>query len=230
MACSPKCHAAAPRGQFTIAGRHTRLTLRSRTLDPEAGIPQCPRIFCPKRGAPVRSRPAGYGNECGVGSTEPRDSREHRFVADAGHELRGPIAALRATGENRAREDLERRVQSAANSSHDWRCSPTTSLRWKPNPTPTSCGVDVDELVWESSYVRGGTQLQVDLNELSPAQVSARESDMVRVIDNLSSKATRYATNCVDSASGKRTIRWHRAHFRNGCVLRRTGARCTSAL
>jgi signal transduction histidine kinase len=126
--------------------------------------------------------------------------RERQFVADASHELRSPIAALHAAlevegpdidgirrGHRTALSELQRLEVLAddlltVNSVEGARAGPPARL------------IDLDELVVaQAEQLRKRSSLEVDISDVSAGQVQAREIDMMRVIENLSSNAARYA-------------------------------------
>jgi signal transduction histidine kinase len=131
-------------------------------------------------------------------------SRERQFVGDASHELRTPIAAVRALLETepsdpasvvRLRaEVLERLAQlqdlvdellvlAQADGAAIERCT-------RP--------VDLDELVLaQARQLRRTTDLRIDTAEVSGGQIAARDTDIARVIENLATNAARHAETAV---------------------------------
>jgi signal transduction histidine kinase len=135
-----------------------------------------------------------------LGRMQAALTRERQFVADASHELRSPIAALKAL--------LENRETSSTTLSETDRKAKAVLLRLEiladdllvlnrsQNGTDhhRSRPVDLDELVLsQAEQLRGSTSLTVDVSAVSGGQVLASEGDMIRIIENLSSNARRHA-------------------------------------
>jgi signal transduction histidine kinase len=130
-------------------------------------------------------------------------SRERRFVADASHELRTPVAALHAALElpRHGREGLQRSQDAAIRALQrldvlvegllvlDSSADPARA-----NKTP----IDVDDVVLDVvEHVRALTTKQLDVSNVSGGQVLAREVDIIRIVENLTSNAVRHATSRV---------------------------------
>jgi signal transduction histidine kinase len=130
-------------------------------------------------------------------------TRERRFVADASHELRSPIAALRAALEVSPRDQAQGRSNDAALSALqrlDVLAEDLLVLDAADHPGAGRAPqlVDLDELVLEQvSQLRQVTELDLDVSGVSAGQVFAREVDMMRIIENLSSNACRHAASRI---------------------------------
>jgi signal transduction histidine kinase len=131
-------------------------------------------------------------------------NRERRFVADASHELRSPIAALKARLEYPETEttsigdtDQEAlavllRLEILADDLLVLNRAQNGLEHTRLRP------VDLDELVLsQAEQLRATTPLTVDVSAVSGGQVLAREVDMMRIIENLSSNARRHATSRI---------------------------------
>ena len=130
--------------------------------------------------------------------------RERQFIADASHELRSPIASLRAAletddprgeGTQRSHEVALSELQRLDMLADELLTLDSLNGRRK-GPPPRL--VDLDELVLaQAEQVRRRSLLEIDVSGVSAGQVLAREVDMMRIIENLSSNATRHARTCV---------------------------------
>jgi signal transduction histidine kinase len=128
--------------------------------------------------------------------------RERQLVADASHELRSPVASVRAL--------LETRGQAADPAEHDAEALAALSRLQElvegllelashdasvPSPARP---VDLDELVMERARaLRASSGLTVDTSLVSGGQVTGAEEGLRRVVDNLSSNAGRHARTQV---------------------------------
>ncbi|MGH8973157.1 MAG: ATP-binding protein [Acidimicrobiia bacterium] len=137
------------------------------------------------------------------GATE----RQRRFVGDASHELRSPLAALRADLEvalsgrdgeaewastaRRLLGDVERQEALVQDLLFLARADESTAAR---NPTL----VDLDDLVLtEVSRLRLRAPVSVDISGVSGAPVRGHWEDLARVVRNLLENAVRYAASQV---------------------------------
>jgi signal transduction histidine kinase len=148
-----------------------------------------------------------------LGRLEQAQDRQRRLVADASHELRSPVAAIRqhaevalahpgrtTTAELAATvlaEDL--RLQRLAEDlllltradEH------TLALRRRP--------VDLDDLVFdEAKRLRESTALRVDTAAVSAARVEGDPAALARVLRNLADNAARHATARLDFSVAER--------------------------
>jgi signal transduction histidine kinase len=127
--------------------------------------------------------------------------RERRFIADASHELRSPIAAAQALLEAAGADPMMRAEahQKALSSLQRLHALAEDLLALSATgATRHDRLVDVDELVLiQVADLRRKTTLEIDASSVSGAQVIADERDLFRVIENLSSNAVRHATSKV---------------------------------
>lgn len=134
--------------------------------------------------------------------------RQRRFVADASHELRSPIASLRQHAEvavdhtdHVRTEDLAKvvlaesvRMQHLVDDLLLLARTDEGSLRLARR------SVDVDDIVFsEARRLRGGA-VQVDTNLVGAGRVLADEAAIRRVIGNLADNAARHAASTVTFA------------------------------
>jgi signal transduction histidine kinase len=128
-------------------------------------------------------------------------AREHQFVADASHELRSPIAAMRALLETESTDPdlivltradaLARLTQLQDLADQLLELESTGSGPFGP--------VDLDELViGQARQLARRTALHVDASAVSGGQVFGSERDLARVVENLSGNAARYATRRIE--------------------------------
>jgi signal transduction histidine kinase len=128
--------------------------------------------------------------------------REHQFVADASHELRTPIAGLRAVLETEAadpslvvltRADALVRLDQLRDLVEE-----LLALERADALAPSSQAVDLDELVLgQARQLARSTTLRIDTSRVSGGQVAGRDTDLARVVENLSANAARYARSTV---------------------------------
>lgn len=129
--------------------------------------------------------------------------REHQFVADASHDLRTPIAAMRALLETEAADpSLVVLTRADALAQLDQLRvlvdQLVTLARADAADPPPAMPVDLDELVLgEARQLARGTRLHVDTSRVSGGQVAGRDTDLGRLVENLATNASRYATTTV---------------------------------
>jgi signal transduction histidine kinase len=140
-----------------------------------------------------------------LGRVQESHDRQSRFVGDASHELRSPLATVRTRLE----------VALRAPDSTDWKSVAEASLRQTSRmerlvddllmlartdtagaaPTMT---VDLDELISEEiSYLRTVSRVAIDTTQVSAGRVLGHPDELRRVIVNLASNAIRHATSTV---------------------------------
>ena len=136
-------------------------------------------------------------------------ARERRFVTDASHELRSPMAGLKAALGHRSHDplDAQARLASAMSSFQRLELLADELLTLEASslaPSTPPQQIDLDDLVLsEAAHLRSSSHLRVIVTEVSAGQVLAREMDLVRIIDNLSSNAARHAKDKVCFALGE---------------------------
>jgi signal transduction histidine kinase len=136
---------------------------------------------------------------------EAANRRQQRFVADASHELRAPLARMRSELE----VDL-----AHSDGSDPWRThrSVLDEIEWlqrlvddllqlarmDASAEPQLSVVDLDDLVLaEAERVRVDGSVRVDLSELSAAQLQGDPDGLTRAVRNLADNAARHARTTV---------------------------------
>jgi signal transduction histidine kinase len=136
---------------------------------------------------------------------EEASTRQRAFVADASHELQGPLAALRA--------ELE--VALTRPGATDWAATARALLddsarlerlvrdllflaRTDEAPVPERRLVDLDDVVLEeATRVRGTAPVPVDTRDVSAAPVHGSRDELARLARNLLDNAARHARTRV---------------------------------
>lgn len=131
---------------------------------------------------------------------------QRRFVADAAHELRGPLAALRARLEvNQRARDPELWQQAApvlledSQRMADLVGDLLALARLDESPQlPAPAAVDLDEIVFAAARRwRGTASVVLDTSRVSAGLVLGDADLLTRVVDNLLSNAVRHAATRV---------------------------------
>jgi signal transduction histidine kinase len=130
-------------------------------------------------------------------------TREHQFVADASHELRTPIAGVRALLETepadptsvvRVRAEALARLGQLQDLVEDLLVLAKADTGPHQPPRP----VDLDELVLGAArQLARTTKLRIDTSRVSGGQVVGRDTDLGRLVENLATNAARYANTAV---------------------------------
>lgn len=146
-----------------------------------------------------------------LGRIEAAADRQRRFVADAAHELRTPLAALRT----RLEIDLRHRPAGAApadieaTSTEQIALGQVTRLvdlvndllelaRLDADPHLQQRPVDLDDLVWDGAReAREQAPPRIDTTGISPARVLGDPAALRRVVRNLLNNARRHASHTV---------------------------------
>jgi signal transduction histidine kinase len=151
---------------------------------------------------------------------ERAQAQQRRFVSDASHELRSPVASIRQHAEVALAHPDRTTVGALADTvlAEDLRVQRlvedllllaradegTIELRRRP--------LDLDDLVLaEARRLRGSSTLRVDTTGLSAGRVEADDASMRRVLRNLADNAARHAASAVAFSLSER----------NGSVLLR---------
>jgi signal transduction histidine kinase len=136
---------------------------------------------------------------------EVANQRQQRFVADASHELRGPLARIRSELEvdlahpdgsypwrtHRSVLDEIERLQQLVDDLLQLARSDGIAA------TPPSV-VDLDDVVLaEAERIRARGLLRVDLSQLSAAQLEGDADGLIRAVRNLADNAARHARTTV---------------------------------
>ncbi|MGI9595259.1 MAG: sensor histidine kinase, partial [Acidimicrobiales bacterium] len=146
-----------------------------------------------------------------LGRLEDQSTARRRFVADASHELKSPVANARAlieTGQPSA--ELDDRVLSEL----DRLQSLVDDLLYlagsdEGGPERPAILVDLDDLAFdEAERVTARTSRRIDASGVQPALVLGDRSDLARAVRNLVENAARHATNRVEIAIEDRGDRW----------------------
>ena len=144
---------------------------------------------------------------------EDASDRQHRFVADASHELRSPLTRIRtelevdldhpetadhvATHRSVLEEvgNLQRLVDDLLHLARaDSGARAATTQKFRP--------VDLDDLVLsEAQRLRANGRVRIDTSQVSAAQVLGEAEQLARAIRNLSDNALRHAATTVAFAT-----------------------------
>jgi signal transduction histidine kinase len=131
-------------------------------------------------------------------------SRERQFVADASHELRTPIAAVRALLETEPTDPasvVRVRAEALARLGQLQDLVEELLVQAKADaeaPDAPRRPVDLDELVLgQAGQLDRTTHLRIDTANVSGGQVAGRDTDLARVIENLATNAVRHAATTV---------------------------------
>lgn len=134
-------------------------------------------------------------------------TRERRFVSDASHELRTPITGVRSLLESEPEDLAEVRssraealaaVDALADLVDDLLALAKADDGGRHATGATRVPVDLDDLVLARARSLGRTTgLTIDTRGVSGGQVSGRDTDLGRVVENLAANAARYAVSTI---------------------------------
>jgi signal transduction histidine kinase len=137
---------------------------------------------------------------------ETAAQRQRRFISDASHELRSPVAAIRqdaevaiAHPEVTTARDLAETVL-AENLRVQRLVEDLLLLANADEQTlvPARHPVDVDDLVFaEAQRLRDHTDLRIDVGAVSAGRVSGDQTRLARAVNNLASNAARHAASNI---------------------------------
>ncbi|MDX6256406.1 MAG: hypothetical protein QOJ11_2740 [Frankiales bacterium] len=132
--------------------------------------------------------------------------RQRRFVADAAHELRSPVAAIRAQLE--VNDRVNHVGKPAAVTAESVRLSQLVEdllalAQLDASPQPRAEPVDLDDLAFaEVALLRHRTTIAVDTRSVRPAQVIGDPGLLSRALRNLLDNAARYAASQISVMVG----------------------------
>jgi signal transduction histidine kinase len=136
---------------------------------------------------------------------EASQSRQRRFVADAAHELRSPVAAIREQSEVAIAHPESSSLEELAQVVHreNLRVEGLVDdllllARLDESTRLVAEQVDLDDLVLaEAARLRASTSLTITTNDIGAARVSGDPGGLERVVRNLSENAARHAETVV---------------------------------
>jgi len=142
---------------------------------------------------------------------ERGQERQRRFISDASHELRSPVAAIRQHGEVAVQHPDTTNLEELAGVvlEEDARLQGLVDdllllARLDEHVRPARFDeVDLDDVVLaEASRLRGATSLIDDTRGVSPARILGRRADLERIVRNLTDNALHHARERISLAVG----------------------------
>ncbi|MGI8722452.1 MAG: sensor histidine kinase [Geodermatophilaceae bacterium] len=127
--------------------------------------------------------------------------RQRQFVADAAHELRSPVAAIRSQSE--VADSIDRDGEASALTKEAVRLSDLIDsllalARLDATPRHRREVLDLDDLVFSQAHLlRQLTGISVDTHQISAAQVVGDLDLLTRAVRNLLDNAARHATSRI---------------------------------
>ncbi|MEU2792330.1 HAMP domain-containing sensor histidine kinase [Streptomyces sp. NPDC007100] len=135
-----------------------------------------------------------------LGALQESVERQRRFVADASHELRSPIASLRTQLEVGIAHpellDAEGAVEDAVRL-QNLAADLLLLARLDAGERPADARIDLAALVREEVSQRVGDRFAVEVGELAGVEVAGSRSQLGRVLGNLLDNAQRHARGSV---------------------------------
>ena len=135
-------------------------------------------------------------------------ARQKRFVSDASHELRSPVASIRQLAEVALKHPSSGSIQELAGGvlAENMRVQRLVEdllllSRMDEGATGTSSLVDLDDVVFEEvDRVRQNGAASVDATQVSAGRVRGDRKSLARLVGNLLENASRHARGEVDVA------------------------------
>ncbi|MCP4225835.1 MAG: HAMP domain-containing protein [Actinomycetia bacterium] len=144
---------------------------------------------------------------------EEASVRQHRFVADASHELRSPLTRIRAEVELALAQDGRDEdgdtsvLTSVLDDTTELGRLVADLLHLARSDAGVSSGiyepVDLDDIVLREARRLRANDCQVDLSHLSAAHLTGCPTDLARAVRNLLDNAARHATTTVTVVLGE---------------------------
>lgn len=152
-------------------------------------------------------RLAGTLNDL-LGRIQAATDRQRQFVADAAHELRSPIASLRAQLELAARHPESHHADPQEMLAEAERLSRLADdllalARMDASPQRRRQTVDLDDIVLAQAHAARGRGLRLDVSAVSPGQVVGDPGALTRMVRNLLANAVRHARGSVAVSLGR---------------------------
>ncbi len=129
--------------------------------------------------------------------------RQQQFVSDASHELRSPVAAMRATGEvalahpERADWPVVVRRMLVEDDRMEQIVTDLLDLARGEQPELPDTIVDLDDVALDEAQRARTSGMRVEASRISAGRVRGSREQLVRVVRNLLDNATRHATSAV---------------------------------
>ncbi len=143
-----------------------------------------------------------------LGRLEAHDHRHRRFVSDASHELRSPVATLRTAadvalqpGSGVETAELARRVRTEADRMGTMIADLLTLARHDEGAVGAITAVDLDDVVLEEAT--RPRRVPVDVGAVSAGRVRGREPELRRLVTHLLDNAARHGTLAVWVSLGR---------------------------
>jgi len=139
---------------------------------------------------------------------ESAETRQRRFVSDAAHELRSPVASIRQHAEVAIAHPDATSSRELAGLVHRENLRVERLVddllllaRLDEGVGPGADQVDLDDVVLaEAARLRASTSLTVDTTGVGPARVIGRSGELERLVRNLADNAARHAERVVSLA------------------------------